>query len=352
MPASEILRLEYACTPRELEEAQELNLQRQIGWGSRWRTHLILLSFLAVGFVGLYFEIVKEVPKAYRPYVVAALVVLILVVVLWLGRSRRASLVTNQLEISDTHVTIRSPESTATMPWCQFGQCLESPNLFVLVDRAKILLVVVPKRVFPDNAAQSWFRTRATAASNAAASAVAPPIEARPADPNALVVRFKLKYRDYLDSTLASWRTWAIVLGLMGLFGVISLYSAAYPPPGAVYSATQVFFMATLPVMLLMVAMIVFLNSFYHWRAHTHYLVAQEAILSNDRVVLTSSQGRSELAWTAFGGFKETRWSFILWGDGSLWLLLPKRAFTSTAEQQRCSALLAAHLSRSSRFFG
>jgi hypothetical protein len=349
---SEILRLEYACTPKELEEAQELNLRRQIGRGSKWRTNLILLSVLAVTFVGLYFRIAKDVPKAYRPYVVAALLVLILVVVLWLGRSRRASRVTSQLDVSDAHITIRNPESTATMPWSEFSQCLESPNLFVLVDRAKILLVIVPKRVFPDDAARSWFRAQATAASNAPPSIVAPPVEDHSADPNAIVVRSQLKYRDYLDRTIASWRTWAIVLGLIGVFGAIYLYSAAYPPPRAVYSATQVFFMAMLPFMLLMIVMIVFLNSFYHWRAHTHYLVTQETILSEKGVVVTSSQGRSEVAWTAFAGFKETRWSFILWGDGALWMLLPKRAFASTAEKQRCSALLAARLSRSRRFFG
>jgi len=348
---SAILHLEYACTRKELEEAQELQLQRQIGRGSKWRTNLILLSFPALAFVALYFKITKDVPKPYQPYAFAAIVVLILVVVLWQGRSRRGSRVTGHLEISDVHITIRSPESTATMPWSEFSQCLESPNLFVLVDRAKILLVIVPKRVFPDDASRSWFRTRATA-SNATVPVVAPPAEDRRMDPNALVVRFHLKYRDYLDRTLASWRTWAIVLGLIGVLGGISLYSAAYPPPRAVYSATQVFFVATLPVMLLMVAMIVFLNSFYHWRAHTHYLVAQEAILSDGHIVMTSSQGRSEVAWTAFTGFKETPWSFILWGDGSLWMLLPKRAFGSTAEQQRCSALLAAHLSRSRRFFG
>ena len=44
---SQTLRLEYACTPAELQPAQSLNLRMQIGGGSKWRTTLLLL--LALG---------------------------------------------------------------------------------------------------------------------------------------------------------------------------------------------------------------------------------------------------------------------------------------------------------------
>jgi hypothetical protein len=267
-------------------------------------------------------------------------------------QKRRGSPVMTQVEVSDAQIIIRSPKSTAIVPWSQFSHCLESSNLFVLVDRPKILLVIVPKRAFPNDAAQSWFRTRAAGLSNAVVPATTPAAEDGSLDPNAMVLRFQLNYRDYLDRTLASWRTWAMILGLLGLYAGIFLYSAMHPPPRAVYSATQVFLFFMLPFMVLMMGMIVFLSSFYHWRAHRHYLTPQQTILSDEGVITSSAQGHSELAWKAFGGFKETRRSFILWGEGSLWMLLPKRVFGSVAEQGRCAALLAAHIPRSRRFFG
>jgi hypothetical protein len=43
---SPILRLEYACTNAEMEQAQTVHLRKQLGRGSKWRTRLVFLVLL------------------------------------------------------------------------------------------------------------------------------------------------------------------------------------------------------------------------------------------------------------------------------------------------------------------
>jgi hypothetical protein len=292
------LALEYACTAAERREAEELNIHRQLARGD------------------------PPVPT--------------------------------RLEISENEVAIRSLESKVTMPWSAFSQVLESPNLFVLLDRPRGILWILPKRAFPDETSQSFFRALS---SNRCGQVVAPPTEAprvAPAtSPDKITLQFQLRFRDYLDRTIASRRTWGIILAVAAMVVGTFIYSAAHPPPQPVYSATQVFFMAVPPFVLVMATMVVMLTSIYHWRAHTQYLVPQELVLSNEGIAFSSQDESGTLAWTIYPRFKETRWSFILWQPrSSVWLLLPKRSFASIDDVRRCEALLTTHLHRSPWFFG
>jgi YcxB-like protein len=348
------LTLEYACTEAERREAEELNLHRQLGRGSKWRTFLILFVMLGGMLLALYFKIARDVSPARRPYVFAALLVLCFVIVLWRRRARGDRPVPIRLEISENEVAIHSSESKVTVPWSAFGQVLESPNLFVLLDRPKGILWILPKRAFPDQTSQSWFRNLS---GNRCGQVVAPATEAPRAAPAAsadrITLQFQLRFRDYLDRTIASRRTWGMILACVAILLGAFFYAAAHPPPRPVYSATQVFFMAVPPFVLVMATMVVMLTSIYHWRAHTQYLVPQELVLSNEGIAFASRHESGILAWTIYPRFKETRWSFILWEPrGSAWLLLPKRSFASIDDLRRCEALLTTHLHRSPWFFG
>jgi len=66
---SQILRLEYACTDAEIEEAQSLALRRQFG-GSKRRTMLFLVNVLAVLWIVLSFCIYSLLP--FQPVVSAS----------------------------------------------------------------------------------------------------------------------------------------------------------------------------------------------------------------------------------------------------------------------------------------
>jgi hypothetical protein len=348
------LALEYACTAAERREAEELNLHRQLGRGSKWRTYLILFLMLGGMLLGLYYKIAHEVSATWRPYVFAALLVLCFAFVFWRRRPSGAPPATTKLEISEHELTILSPESKVKMPWSAFSQLLESPNLFVLLDRPKGILWILPKRAFPDETSQSWFRDQANnCCGSKTAQVTETPFIASAATSEAITLQFQLRYRDYLDRTLASWLTRSFILGFVAMILGTFIYAAMHPSPHAVYSYTQVFFMAVPPFILVMSTMIILITSIYHWRAHTQYLVPQKLLLSKDGIAFASRDESGVLAWTTYPLFKETRWSFILWQPrGSAWLMLPKRSFASTDDLRRCSTLLITHLRRSPWFFG
>jgi hypothetical protein len=122
---SQTLRLEYACTPTELKQAQSLNLRTQIGGGSKWRTTLLLLLALGGMLLSFYFRVVRDVAPAYRPAVFAAVFGISAVAFLVLRklRSQRAAPVVTKLEISGNDIVILGPDSNVTMPWTGFREC-------------------------------------------------------------------------------------------------------------------------------------------------------------------------------------------------------------------------------------
>ncbi len=352
----QILRLEYACTPAELRQAQSLNLRMQIGGGSKWRTTLLLLVVLGGMLLSFYFRMMREVAPAYRPAFFAAVVGISLVafVVLRKRNSRRAAPVTTRLELSGTDITILGPDSRVTMPWSAFPECQESPDLFVLVDRAKRTLLVIPKRAFPSESWQTWFRDEANVRLN---SAEQPQSEAPllPASPHGDWVRFtvRLGFRDYLDRTNASWRTRGFFLAMAGMFAGVGAYTAANPPPNAIYTAPEVFFMFVLPILLVTMAISIFIVALYSWLANLKYSAPQQVVISEDSIVFSAVDAQGALPWTVYTRYKETWSSFILWNHrGSAWTIFPKRAFESYDDVSRCRALLARHLLKSRWFFG
>jgi hypothetical protein len=243
------------------------------------------------------------------------------------------------------------------MPWSAFSEWLESPDLFVLLDRPKRTLIVVPKRAFPDDSSQTWFREQVdSGVSMPPAHSGEPPVIGPSTRPDRVTFTVQLSFRDFVDLTLASWFTWAIVLAVAAAVIAITFGPTANPPQNPVLSETEVFFMFMLPFLLVVVMMIIFIFSFHAWRSHAKYCIPQEIALSEESIAFAGADASGTLPWTAFENYKETWWSFILWRGSfwrcSLWIMFPKRAFTSWDDRSRCRDFLSRHLQRSRWFRG
>jgi hypothetical protein len=352
----ESLHLEFTCTEAEKKQAQSMLLQREIGGGSKVLTTVILLLALAGMLLGFYFRVQREVAPAHRPYMYGGAFAFSLVAWVWIRRrrARAATSAENQLEISDDGLFVRGPRGAVRMPWSAFGRLLESPDLFVLVDRSKTSPLAIPRRAFPSESWQDWFQTLAT---NRLALVDSPPAAAPAARSStagqSVDLMFQLRFRDYLDRTLASWLTWGFLAGIMVLMIGVAIHAAANPPPNAVHSGMQVFFLFVIPFLLLMTVVVILVSAVRGWWLHARNAVSQELSLSPESITFSGQDGSGAVSWSVYDRFKETRWSFILWNSRtSAWTMFPKRAFVSDEDRRRCHELLERHLQPSRWFFG
>src|SRR5262249_37816195 len=128
---------------------------------------------------------------------------------------------------------------------------------------------------------------------------------------------------------------------------------AANPPPNAIYSGTQLFFLFVLPSLLVMMAFLILVMSVHGWWTHSKNAVPQDLSLTPESIAFSGRDGSGTLPWSVYDRFQETRWSFILWNSrASAWTMFPKRAFTSEEDMRRCRDFLSQHLQQSRWFFG
>jgi hypothetical protein len=353
VPVAETLHLEFAVTAADRKQARSLLVQRQYGGGSKVLATLVLLLLLAGMLLGFYFRTQREVGPAYRPYVYAAVAAISFLIWLWIRRSRRSGSTSTRVEVSESGVSVLASGAGVKMPWSAFSSCLESPQVFVLVDQPKTTLLSIPEHAFPNEGAQEWFHTLATNQLSLAdrPRAEAPAIaSSMPED--SVRLRYKPRYRDYLDRTLASWRTWGFFAFIAFIFVATFLFVAANPPATPVYSPAQVFVLFILPFFLVMMGVVILAVSSLSWLTHFKSNVEQEYALSEGSIAFSGMDGSGTLPWTACTCYKETPWSFILWNSRtSAWIMLPKRAFASEDDLSRCRALLGHHLRQSRWFF-
>jgi ABC-type transport system involved in cytochrome c biogenesis permease subunit len=333
-----------------MEEAQNLFIRKQLGRGSKWLTRIVLLFLLIGMLLALYFKLGQIFPARELPFVFTLVLAGCVGFVFWrrLNRKRRG---VAQIEMSENGVTFLGPDSRTNAPWTAFGDLVESPLVFALSDRQKGIVFTFPKRAFPDEASRNWFRALAKArpASQNAVPAETPP-ETATADQ--LVIKFQLRFRDYIDRSLNSCFVWGAILAALGVFIGSYVHALLYPSPDAVNSSTKVF-MIMLPFMALMVIGMILLASFVHWRQHKKYLTEQQVILSGKSIRMISGDADGTLPWSAYPRYKKTRRNFILWNPRSrAWVMLPKRAFASKDEIERCRMLLASNSRPSRWYFG
>src|SRR5262249_6455892 len=137
-------------------------------------------------------------------------------------------------------------------------------------------LLVIPKRAFPGETWQEWFQTVATNGLSLADQPRADAIDTKPPTPGDSVdVSLQLRIRDYVDRTLASWLTRGFLAGITAMVIGVSLHGAANPPPNAVFSATQVFFMFMLPSLLVMMVVVILVVSVNAWWQHSRNALPQ-----------------------------------------------------------------------------
>lgn len=344
------LHLEYACTAAELEEAQSLNLRRQLGAGSKWLTRLVLGLLLAGVLWVFNYQIAHSFSAAYRPLVWAGTVVLFLLFYFNNRREARKRVKDSplaQVDLSENEITFVTDGSKLVKPWSAFSECIESENLFVLRDRSKVMLLIFPKRAFPDENWQTWFRNQT--------SRFTQPVEMSPrienlnpatlTAPSGIRITVQLGFRDYLDRMFASW--WPrIVIGLvLGLQTVSAIFEAAHASPNQVNSPFRVLLLFEIPCLLIVVGTMMFVLSAFQWRAYAKRPGPEEIIFSDESMTFAGAEGAGVLPWTTYTWFKETRRSFILWQRGTAaWVLLPKRQFRSAEEVSHMRTLLTQHL--------
>lgn len=348
---SPTLCLEYACTSDEMEQAQSLHLRKQLGGGSKLRTNFILFVLIVGMLLGGWFRF-REIREDYRALMLGTVIAGSVLFVFIKRRFVKSVPLPSQLEISERDITILHAGSKVVLPWSAFGEFLESPDLFVLVDRPKQTLIVVPKRSFPSAESQSWFQQLAT---NLPSPADVPwndrPVFATPATSDQIALTVNLGFRDYLVCALTSWRTWAICLLMCGLQLGAFVYVAVNPPPDAVVSTSTVFFFFTLPLMVFMAVIMIAVVSVHSWYTAGKSGGVREIVFSSQSVAVTDTTGNAVVPWTNFEHYKETPWLFILWRR-PFWLVIPKRAFASWNDVDRFRELLEQHLKYSSWFFG
>jgi hypothetical protein len=210
------LRLEYTLSGEEVNEARVLALRHQLGGGSTWRTIAVLAVIIALS-SGWFFLVV---PRRFWLHLPAGFVA-IWIIALIQQRSTASRAKNTVAHIDDEGIQWESSDASALMKWSMFGRLLESPSIFVLCDRNGTLLLAFPKRIFPDDHAREWFRARAEAAPHQVEADVIAvrgfPLDSAPAtfsdipphsatdEGEAIALRFRYRFRDFMDRSLASW---------------------------------------------------------------------------------------------------------------------------------------------------
>src|SRR5206468_3960639 len=103
-----------------------------------------------------------------------------------------------------------------------------------LLDRPKQIIYAVPKRAFPDEAAQNWFRSLANQPQSVAAPVDEGLTPGRVVRGGAISLTMHLKFRDYVSRGVTTWLLKGILIGVFVLITAINIFST--PPPDAVNS--------------------------------------------------------------------------------------------------------------------
>lgn len=349
-----MLHLKYTCTPEERSEAQNTLIAQQMGGGSSIRAKVILFLILGSAVFMLCWQISNTVPRQYQVYVWIG-VVLVYIIISKRSKSPVSSVDDPLLEvqISESHLAVIDNTGQSVSPWSAFSEFVETEKLFLLLDRARTIVFMLPKRAFPDESALSWFREHINQWRLQTVPVESMEENAECKHGEGVQVKYTWKFRDSWFRTMASCFTWVMLCLIIGAQILAWVFVAREPSPKAVYSSTETFWMFMVPMWLFMIPFILFLSTFYNWIALRKYLSAREVTISEDGLICSDADGRGETSWSDDLRYKETRWCFLLWKPGNLfWLLIPKRAFLTASDLITCREMLARKVKYSRWFTG
>lgn len=344
------LQLEYTCTSVELNEARALYERDPVGRKAKLRSSLVLSVMFVVFLALIYFRIRTEVAPKHQPwFLLIAGGVILLGYHSFQSNSKKPGAPT-KLEISEKELVFVCGEARTSCLWSAFSQCLDSPNLFVLMDRSKQLLYTIPKRAFPDQTSQNWFRCLASQSNPTSAPSGEIRHTLPQQSPDAILLSYQLRYRDYLIHNISSWRFKGIALLMLFISIGSCLWQAIHPSPDAVNGPWKVLAIM-LPLCLGMLVGVIFLVSSFWWFSESRHRERQQLAISDVGIDFISRDSSGLLPWTTYQNYFENRWSFFVWNSrSSVWFMFPKHAFATELEQEKFRAMLQKHL-RPSRWF-
>lgn len=353
---ADVLRLEYALTPAERSEAQNLLLRRQVGGGSEWLTRIILLLALVGMLLGLWTMVTAEFQKAQRPYVIVAVVGLTAVVYVLRRRARKKLDAAPPIvvELSADGIRFLSDQAKTVLPWQTISRRIESDALFLLQHRKSLVCYILPKRVFPSTESVDWLREIELGAGDPADATDAADAAAMTLDRSATTIDVRLTLWNWFDWSLASWALGrGIALGWTGMLLGCWIAVSLTPNPNAKLTKVELLVYWVLPAALVGSTLLVTFFTIYSWFTHRREHGPHTVSLGEEAVTVATKDGTGTLAWTTFTRYKETPWSFLIWNiSPGNWLMLPKSAFPSLKALDDCRDLLARRLRKSTWFFG
>jgi membrane protein YdbS with pleckstrin-like domain len=235
------IRLEYALTAAERSEAKSLIERHRLGGGSKWLAAMVKLLIVVGALLGFWFRIQAEFPKSVQPYVIGAIVALVVTVpaVSRLRRKRIESAETVKVDLLASGMRFLDDRSQALILWTALSpRQIESDAFFIVSDRTKVLNYIFPKRAFPSAESMDWFRTislgQVEPAPGGADTTERVPL--LPTDEPAIaVIESRLSFWNWVDKSAASWSSarGVVVLWMTMVLGVGILGFFEAPPPNA-----------------------------------------------------------------------------------------------------------------------
>jgi hypothetical protein len=346
------LQLEYAITDADLREAQSLHLRERFTGKSAWRAWAMQVGIAAGFSLLIYFRLRGQASPTTMALVMVFAIALLALFQFGNRSARKTEPVITGLEVSERELIFTTQNGRSVLLWSAFAQCLESPRLFVLLDRPHRALFVIPKRAFPDAVGPDWFRTLANQAHQAPSTiaSVAAPAPL-PAVAGGIPLRFELTLGDYVKRLLYSGRVKlvnALLLVVIIVASVQVLFRADAQPVRERLAplALNISILAGLVMGVLLFVPLLW------WVLERKQRVVQQLVISEAGIDFVTPEAGGLVAWNTYDRYLENGWGFILWnrhrGD---WYGLPKRVFASPTELARCRELLRTHLKRSPWFW-
>lgn len=353
------MRVEYECTPAEWKEARRA-VVREVGRGAGWWRALIPFAFVLVVLVlilstrnisarGLATGFVRVLP-VYGVAFVLAFVLLFIWQRMSNGNEDSPPDKLAKLELGEEGVRIVARGTREQLDWEGLDRHLETPNLFILLRRetAGPVFYPVPKRVLANR--ESEFRDALRA--RAGKAAPQPPPQSTAGRGDTLNVRFFFRFPDFLDATLASWRTRAVML-LPAVAIAAGTAFAFLPGAAPAVRSPREILVAVVPWVVGPVVVFPLLFAGYAWLMNPFRRDEEDLTFGPSGVAARLSGGRVQVGWEQIEWFKETPRSYIVWGRGVPWpayLLVPKRVL-SAEQDRRLADLLDARSKRTTWFF-